>query len=113
MSPSCLSSPETTSGSMRPAAPCVTPTLLEFILPTADLAGDLWPNLVWTVATLGRAVDAINQGRSSPLRIQVRQGTFSALFHSLVNAQRQKQVNSRHLCNLTLPSTGCKPTQDY
>lgn len=82
MSPSCLSSPETTSGSVRPAVPCVTPTLLEFILPTADLAGDLWPNLVWTVATLGRAVDVINQGRSSPLRIQVMEGTLSARFLS-------------------------------
>lgn len=97
MSPSCLSSPETTSGSVRPAAPHVTPTLLEFILPTADLAGDLWPNLVWTVATLGRAVDVINQGRSSPLRIQVREGTPSALFLSLMNARRQKQVNFCHL----------------
>lgn len=97
MSPSCLRSPETTSGSVRPAAPRVTPTLLEFILPTADLAGDLWPNLVWTVATLGREVDVINQGRSSPLRIQVREGTPSALFLSLVNAPKQKQVNSCHL----------------
>lgn len=86
------------SGNVRPAAPCVTPILLEFILPTADPAGDLWPNLVWTVATLGRAVDVINQGRSSPLRIQVIEGTLSALFLSrfLVNVQRQKQVNFCH-----------------
>lgn len=72
MSPPCLNSPVIASGRKRYAAPNATPTLMEFILPTPDLSSDLWPNLVWSVATSGRALSIINQERSSTLRIQVR-----------------------------------------
>lgn len=60
------------SGSERFTAPNTNPTRLEFILPTPDPGSDLWPNLVWSVATLGRTAGVINQEKCFALEIRVR-----------------------------------------
>lgn len=93
MSPLCLTSPVTASGQERYTSPNTTPTLLEFILPTPDLSSDLWPNLVWSVATSGRALGVINQERCFTLRIQVR------LREQRRKSERERTAKLKDLCS--------------